>query len=772
MKNKKTCFYWIKTLTMGLAFAFLGLFFAEGVSAASCIPAIEREALMDLYESTNQWGNTNPRGWGTDTCECTWEGVGCGFNSEGDKQVTILRTPAIPYKAGEINTIPTSLEDLENLRRLTIRSKGISGSLPHQVVRLENLEELVLSDTRITGYFNFSSLQPSKNKLKKLKLGVLNVSLLNLDDIGELTSLEELDLSNIYVERIPESLGNLTNLEYLRMNRSGLKGEIPASLSNLTNLKHLDFGCDNCFSNGHTKNQLKGRIPFSLSTINNMMYIKLFDSDAETNKLCVDNQNLKNAIISKHPSYSRSRPNNRIFHDLAGLCCPDNHLVVKDLNNEEVCVPAGNESGDIKPLGWYVSVSYPDRNYQNYAADKWCKVKHNDDSYERGRDPNEATDKLKLGTDSAFYNSRLWITGSGGGSWYPRPSNNEAIKQIECCKPTWTPARNTACSDEFLQQENNCNSDTQNVRGSVNCTTTTNCGSVGNRCSSGQRCSWGTCVEITTYSWEYGTWSACDGNCQQTRTAICKSSGGSVVSDSFCSGAPNTNQACSTNDSCNNGAGTCNASGTCVANSLTISSIPSQAAATEYDSNFSFDLSNYNTNNISGVTWVVAKKNDFELSDLGLSLNQNTGMITGKMKYAGVFKYDVKMQKTGFNDSNTVELVIVSRLKAENTLEAFTGKLPVGLTNYIDTYGYVYGVKSNAMPQLKEGHFHISTTNNISNRLLDFKVTNQGKGVMFNIKPIGTVNPGSSYTVTASIVMEGYSLFTSTKTGSFFQEDH
>jgi hypothetical protein len=51
-------------------------------------------------------------------------------------------------------------------------------------------------------------------------------------------------------------------------------------------------------------------------------------------------------------------------------------------------------------------------------------------------------------------------------------------------------------------------------------------------------------------------------------------------------------------------------------------------------------------------------------------------------------------------------------------------------------------------------------------------VTNQGKGVMFNIKPIGTVNPGSSYTVTASIVMEGYSLFTSTKTGSFFQEDH
>ncbi|XP_050104810.1 receptor-like protein 54 [Malus sylvestris] len=62
--------------------------------------------------------------------------------------------------------------------------------------------------------------------------------------IGNLSSLETLDLSNNYFEEnpIPKSFGQLKSLNYLDISNSGFGGEIPPNLGNLSNLNHLDLG--------------------------------------------------------------------------------------------------------------------------------------------------------------------------------------------------------------------------------------------------------------------------------------------------------------------------------------------------------------------------------------------------------------------------------------------------------------------------------------------------------------------------------------------------
>lgn len=66
-----------------------------------------------------------------------------------------------------------------------------------------------------------------------------------LENIGEVTSLKKLDLTECKLTHIPESIKHLTNLKYLKFrNNPGVK-EIPSWVSELKNLETLDCaGCD------------------------------------------------------------------------------------------------------------------------------------------------------------------------------------------------------------------------------------------------------------------------------------------------------------------------------------------------------------------------------------------------------------------------------------------------------------------------------------------------------------------------------------------------
>ena len=68
---------------------------------------------------------------------------------------------------------------------------------------------------------------------------------------------------------IPASLGNLTNLQVLRLNYGTLSGSIPVELGNLTNLQWLDLGI----------NWLSGEIPVELGNLTNLRDLYLSGND-------------------------------------------------------------------------------------------------------------------------------------------------------------------------------------------------------------------------------------------------------------------------------------------------------------------------------------------------------------------------------------------------------------------------------------------------------------------------------------------------------------
>lgn len=80
----------------------------------------------------------------------------------------------------------------------------------------------------------------------------------------------ELDLAeNELSGTIPFELGNLTNLELLRLSKNQLSGTIPPELGNLANLQFLDL----------YENQLSGTIPFELGNLGNLESLALFKNN-------------------------------------------------------------------------------------------------------------------------------------------------------------------------------------------------------------------------------------------------------------------------------------------------------------------------------------------------------------------------------------------------------------------------------------------------------------------------------------------------------------
>ena len=109
-------------------------------------------------------------------------------------------------------------------------------------------------------------------------------------ELGNLTNLESITLSdNNLSGAIPAELGNLTNLTNLWLGGNALSGQIPAQLGNLTNLTHLSLGSNvlsgqiptqlgnltNLTSLGLSSNVLSGQIPTQLGNLTNLTRLDL-----------------------------------------------------------------------------------------------------------------------------------------------------------------------------------------------------------------------------------------------------------------------------------------------------------------------------------------------------------------------------------------------------------------------------------------------------------------------------------------------------------------
>ncbi len=262
--------------------------------------AKERQALVDLYNSTGGDNWTDNTNWLSDKPVGEWYGVSTnkqgyvielnivsnnliGSLPESIGDLTYLNllwltagdlTSSIPSTIGNLKNlktlgllgnelsgeIPESIGDLENLEYLQLAINQLSGSLPESICNLKKLEYLCVSSNDLTGPLpehieeleNLTTLDVAYNQLE-----------IDLSDLVEklklIKSFEELDLceNNVVVGPIPESISDIANLSVLNLSDLSLTGEIPASISKLTKLREFNLSF----------NDLTGMIPDSFSSL-------------------------------------------------------------------------------------------------------------------------------------------------------------------------------------------------------------------------------------------------------------------------------------------------------------------------------------------------------------------------------------------------------------------------------------------------------------------------------------------------------------------------
>ncbi len=162
----------------------------------------------------------------------------------------------------EIEGIPEYIFNLKNLKSLSIYCYTVKNRDNYQVLEnVGNLEGLV--ELRIGGFY-FTSAPKSISKLKNLKKLDLskNEKMEDISELKELPLLEELDLSSCNVKNINDSFSTLKGLKKLvvgyNKNLSYISGvkdfpeleelvfysvveKLPKTLGSLTNLRKLDF---------------------------------------------------------------------------------------------------------------------------------------------------------------------------------------------------------------------------------------------------------------------------------------------------------------------------------------------------------------------------------------------------------------------------------------------------------------------------------------------------------------------------------------------------
>ncbi|OFY25787.1 MAG: hypothetical protein A2275_17185 [Bacteroidetes bacterium RIFOXYA12_FULL_35_11] len=154
--------------------------------------------------------------------------------------------------------------------RFIAGSNKILGTLPSSIENLTDLRTLVLISNTSSYYENHIGPLPPEignlQNLDTLRIEYCYVPGEIPQTIGNLTNLKVLNLSNNNLTgSIPASIGNLVNLKYLNLSVNNITGFIPVEIENLMNIKYLQLGV----------NLLTGTIPSELGSLNNLKELGL-----------------------------------------------------------------------------------------------------------------------------------------------------------------------------------------------------------------------------------------------------------------------------------------------------------------------------------------------------------------------------------------------------------------------------------------------------------------------------------------------------------------
>ncbi|GAB4829197.1 hypothetical protein Ancab_018862 [Ancistrocladus abbreviatus] len=162
-----------------------------------------------------------------------------------------------------IDSFFTVLTKLSSLKKLSLVSLGIWGTLPGKISRFSSLEMLNISSN-----FIYGDIPPSLVSLKNLQSLALDNNLLNgsVPDLSGLQALEGLDLSVNQIGPLFPSLGN--SLVTVTLRNNSLRSQIPSQLKKFNRLQRFDV----------SSNHLVGPIPSFIFCLPALWYLNLADN--------------------------------------------------------------------------------------------------------------------------------------------------------------------------------------------------------------------------------------------------------------------------------------------------------------------------------------------------------------------------------------------------------------------------------------------------------------------------------------------------------------
>ncbi|XP_008343730.2 receptor-like protein EIX1 [Malus domestica] len=165
--------------------------------------------------------------------------------------------------------IPQVFGNMSSLVYLSLSNNHIEGGIPQSFSRLCNLQELRLSNNTLNGRLSklvqmLMSTCPNQNSLETLRLSYNHLSG-SIPNLTNFSSLKGLDLyENQLKGTIPESIGQMSNLEYMYLDMNALEGVVSEShFSNLSRLTSL-YLSSNSLALSFNSNWVP---PFQLDTI-------------------------------------------------------------------------------------------------------------------------------------------------------------------------------------------------------------------------------------------------------------------------------------------------------------------------------------------------------------------------------------------------------------------------------------------------------------------------------------------------------------------------
>jgi hypothetical protein len=209
--------FWVRHLVLGASLS------AVTVSGAhATIPISERQALIDLYDSTNgaDWARND--NWnGPVGTECTWYGVACD-NDQTHVVMIVLSYFDFGKSFNMTGSLPPSLHDLTSLQYFDVSSNALAGSIPS----LTGLTELRVFNAQLAG---LQGQIPSLTGLTNLEYFSVDMNGLS----GPIPSLEGLThllaftaIHNQLTGPLP-SMGALTSLQTFQVAHNLLSGNVP-----------------------------------------------------------------------------------------------------------------------------------------------------------------------------------------------------------------------------------------------------------------------------------------------------------------------------------------------------------------------------------------------------------------------------------------------------------------------------------------------------------------------------------------------------------------